>query len=229
MKSQALFLLAFFLTVAVQAQQDCSIFYPFKEGVTLEYTNYNKKGKVEGSTTSTVTTVEASGDAALAKISTVIRDEKGKEQFSGAYDVRCDNGTIIMDASNMVNPAMQQSLANMEVSIEGTELALPSTLTVGQELPDASTTIKAGSNGVTIINMTVNVTNRKVLSREELTTPAGTFNCYKITQDTDVKMMIAKTMTSIDYYAEGVGMVRSETYDKKGNLEGYTELTKFEK
>ena len=129
----------------------------------------------------------------------------------------------------MVNPAMQQSLANMEVSIEGTELALPSTLTVGQERPDASTTIKAGSNGVTIINMTVNVTNRKVLSREELTTPAGTFNCYKITQDTDVKMMIAKTMTSIDYYAEGVGMVRSETYDKKGNLEGYTELTKFEK
>lgn len=228
MKSQALLLLAFLLAVAVQAQ-DCSIFYPFKEGVTLEYTNYNKKGKVEGSTTSTVTTVEASGDAALAKINTVIRDEKGKEQFSGAYDVRCDNGTIIMDASNMVNPAMQQSLANMEVSIEGTELALPSTLTVGQELPDASTTIKAGSNGVTIINMTVNVTNRKVLSREELTTPAGTFNCYKITQDTDVKMMIAKTMTSIDYYAEGVGMVRSETYDKKGNLEGYTELTKFEK
>lgn len=195
----------------------------------MEYTSYNKKGKVESSTTSTITTVEASGSAAVASVSSSIRDDKGKEQFAGAYEVRCENGIITMDASSLISPAMQQSFASMEVSIDGDGLVLPSKLEPGQMLPDASTTIKAGSGGVNIINMTVNITNRKVLGREEITTPAGIFNCYKISQDTDVKMMIAKTMTSIDYYAEGVGVVRSETYDKKGNLEGYMELTKFEK
>ncbi|MCB0568231.1 MAG: hypothetical protein KDC66_00630 [Phaeodactylibacter sp.] len=228
MRSQALVIIAFLIS-AVAYAQDCSIFYPFKEGVSMEYTNYNKKGKVESSTANTITVVETSANGAVATITSIIRDDKGKEQFTGDYTVRCEDGVIIMDASNMISPAMQQSISGMEVSMEGKGLTLPNKLQAGQELPDASTTIKAGSNGITIINMTVNVTNRKVLGREEVTTPAGTFNCYKITQDTDVKLMVAKTITSVDYYAEGVGVVRSETYDKKGNLEGYMELTKFEK
>ena len=129
----------------------------------------------------------------------------------------------------MLNPAMQQSFANMEVSIEGEDLTIPKKLTEGQELPDASTNIKAGTGGINIVNMTVNITDRRVLGKESVTTPAGTFDCYKVTQTTDVKMMLGKEFSSIEYYAEGIGVVRSETYDKKGNLDGYMELTSFEK
>ena len=35
--------------------------------------------------------------------------------------------------------------------------------------------------------------------------------------------------SSKEWYAEGVGVVRSESYNKNGKLTGYSELTKFEK
>ena len=219
----------FFQWIALHAQSDCSMFYPFKEGVKLEYTYYDKKGKLESKSQSVIKTVKALPNGVEAVITNTIFDKKDKEQFAGEYLIRCEGGVVKMDASTMLNPAMQQSFANMEVSIEGEDLTIPKKLTEGQELPDASTNIKAGTGGINIVNMTVNITDRRVLGKESVTTPAGTFDCYKVTQTTDVKMMLGKEFSSIEYYAEGIGVVRSETYDKKGNLDGYMELTSFEK
>ena len=42
------------------------------------------------------------------------------------------------------------------------------------------------------------------------------------------KMMIRIKNKSKEWYAEDVGMVRSETYNKRGKLMGYSELTKIE-
>ncbi|MCB0585472.1 MAG: hypothetical protein KDD06_09130 [Phaeodactylibacter sp.] len=223
------FFMFFFQWIALHAQSDCSMFYPFKEGVKLEYTYYDKKGKLESKSQSVIKTVKALPNGVEAVITNTIFDKKDKEQFAGEYLIRCEGGVVKMDASTMLNPAMQQSFANMEVSIEGEDLTIPKKLTEGQELPDASTNIKAGTGGINIVNMTVNITDRRVLGKESVTTPAGTFDCYKVTQTTDVKMMLGKEFSSIEYYAEGIGVVRSETYDKKGNLDGYMELTSFEK
>lgn len=225
----AFFLLISFWGAALYAQSDCSLFYPFKEGVKLEYTYFDKKDKLESRAQSTIKVVKTLPNGVEAVIANQVFDKKDKEQLAGEYLVRCEGGVIKMDASSMLHPAMQQSFSNMEVTIEGEDLAIPQKLETGQELPDARTTIKAGSGGINIVNMTVNVTGRKVIGQETVTTPAGTFDCYKLTQTTDVKMMLGKSFTSIEYYAEGVGVVRSETYDKKGDLEGYMVLTKFEK
>lgn len=218
-----------FLGAGLYAQSDCSMFYPFKEGVSLEYTYFDKKDKLESRTQSTIKLVKALPNGVEASVTNTLFDKKDKEQFAGEYLVRCEDGVIKMDASSMLNPAMQQSFSNMEVTIEGEDFTIPRKLEVGKALPDASTNIKAGTGGINIVNMTVNITDRKVIGQETITTPAGTFDCYKLTQTTDVKMMLGKSFTSIEYYAEGVGVVRSETYDKKGELEGYMVLTKFEK
>ena len=223
------FFMFFFPWIALHAQSDCSMFYPFKEGVKLEYTYYDKKGKLESKSQSVIKTIKALPNSIKTIITNTIFDKKDKEQFAGEYLIRCEGGVVKMDASTMLNPAMQQSFANMEVSIEGEDLTIPKKLTEGQELPDASTNIKAGTGGINIVNMTVNITDRRVLGKESVTTPAGTFDCYKVTQTTDVKMMLGKEFSSIEYYAEGIGVVRSETYDKKGNLDGYMELTSIEK
>ncbi|MCO6479651.1 MAG: hypothetical protein J5I94_23650 [Phaeodactylibacter sp.] len=224
-------LVLFFLAwgAALFAQSDCSMFYPFKESVRMEYTYFDKKDKMESRTESSVKAVKQLPNGVEVVIANTVFDKKDKEQFSGEYRVRCEDGVIKMDASAMLNPAMQQSFSNMEVTIEGEELSIPKQLKVGQELPDASTNIRAGAGGINIVNMTVDITDRKVVGQETITTPAGTFDCYKLTQTTDVKMMLGKSFSSVEYYAEGVGVVRSETYDKKGNLEGYMLLTAFEK
>jgi hypothetical protein len=41
-------------------------------------------------------------------------------------------------------------------------------------------------------------------------------------------MMVRMKNNSKEWYAENVGMVRSETYNKRGKLMGYSELTKME-
>jgi len=48
-----------------------------------------------------------------------------------------------------------------------------------------------------------------------------------LTQKVSTKMMIVEG-TSTEWYSENVGMVRSESYSKKGKLLGYSELTKLD-
>ncbi|TXB62815.1 TapB family protein [Phaeodactylibacter luteus] len=220
------FLLALFAaSFSAQGQDLCNNFFPFKEGVTMEYTTYSPKGKVENIQENTISAVATSGAGLRAEVVSVLKDKKGKEQFSGTFEVLCQDNQLLMDVNSMLNPAMQQSFDGMEVTVEGDALSIPATLNVGEELPDASTTISAGTSGLTIINMTVRITNRKVEAKEKVTTAAGTFDCYKISQESEIKMMMTRKFKSVEYYADGVGVVRSESYSSNGKLETYMELT----
>lgn len=213
----------------VQAQESCSTFYTFDEGVTFEYSSYNKKGKLQGMTRSEISNIEDIENGKKAILTSTIMDKKGEEQMSGQYEVFCRNNVLQMDVSGILNPTMQEAFAGMEVTIEGNALEIPSSLEVGMALPDANTTISAGTGGLTLVNMTVTIKDRKVEGMEKITTPAGTYDCYKLSQTSEVKMMMSREYKSVDYFAEGVGMVRSEMYDKRGNLDSYMELTAYEK
>ena len=219
----------FFAWSALSAQEACSAFYTFDEGVTFQYSSYNKRGKLQGMTESTISAIEDIENGKKAVLSSTIMDKKGKEQMSGQYEVFCQDNVLKMDVSGILNPGMQEAFAGMEVTIEGTALEVPNQLEVGMELPDANTKISAGTGGLTIVNMTVTIKDRKVEGMEEITTPVGTFNCYKLSQTSDIKMMISREYKSVDYFAEGVGMVRSEMYDKRGNLDSYMELTAYKR
>lgn len=223
------FSLALLWGAALYAQPGCSMFYPFREGVALEYASYGKDDKLESRTHTVVKKVKTLPNGAEALLASTIFDKRDKEQFSGEYTVRCEGGAVKMDASSLLGPGMQQSFSNMEVAMEGEGLVIPGQLKVGQKLPDASTSIRAGTRGVNVVDMTVSVTGRKVVGQETVSTPAGTFDCYKLSQTAEVKMMISKSFTTMEFYAPGVGVVRSETYDSQGELEGYTVLTSIKK
>jgi len=75
--------------------------------------------------------------------------------------------------------------------------------------------------------MNVWITNRKVEAIEDITTPAGTFTCYKISSDVETKMMMKISIKSVEWYAKNVGTVRTESYNNNGKLTGYTLLTDF--
>jgi hypothetical protein len=131
--------------------------------------------------------------------------------------------------THMLNPAVTNVSAEMEVTVSGGGLELPSTLREGQALPDASMTMDIGSGGMKIMSMTMTMTNRKVGVRESLTTKAGTFDCYQLTYDFEIQTIFKKSFSVKEWFAKDIGMVRSETYDSKGKLEGYIELTYFSK
>ena len=195
----------------------------------MEYTTFSKKGKVESITENRVQAIEDKDGQKRAEVSTVLKDKKGKESYSGTFEVFCEDGKLLMDINSMFNPAMQQSFSGYEVTIEGDALSFPADIEVGQELPDASSKITTATGGINIASMTMDITDRKVEDKATISTDAGTYECFKIRQTSSIKMMISRSYSTVEYFAEGIGVVRSETYDQRGKLQGYMELTAFEK
>jgi|TARA_R110000744_G_scaffold23858_1_gene60312 hypothetical protein len=202
-----------------------------EEGTSFQYTMTNKKGKTEGVTDYTITNVENSGGVTTATMNMKFTDEKGKEIMVSDYKISCAGGAVKIDYNSLVPSNMMKQYTDMgvEMDISGTDIELPNNLSVGQDLADANVAMTIKMTGM---KMTVKVDqiNRKVEKKESITSPAGTFECFVLTQDNISETMGAKqTMQSKLWLAEGVGMVKQETYNKKGELMNKSELTSFKK
>ena len=218
-------------SIMVQAQCE-NAYFPMKDGVTFEQTSYNAKDKKEGKV---ISTISATTNTQLV-VQNKIYDKKDELITEGDYEVFCEDGKVKMDFEQFIPDELLSSYQNMEVNIEGDFLEFPNNLSVGQNLPDANGTItivmaEGAMNMKTTITLTF--TNRKVELQESITTPAGTFETFKVSQTTISAMEIMgmsreTTFSSASWIAEGVGAVRSENYDKKGKLAGYQVLTSFE-
>ena len=108
----------------------------------------------------------------------------------------------------------------MEMQVEGGSMEMPAIMKAGDILKNGDMKISFASGGMYIMNMTFNISNRKVDAVENITTPAGTFECYKITYDIATKMMVNVKTKGIEWYSKGVGLVKSESYSNDGKLLG---------
>lgn len=220
----------------VWAQECDDHFYRMEEGSVFHLTNYDKKDKVTGKQENTVTRVTNADEGLTATIHTKILDRKDKLLTEGEFEVICEGDRIKIDLDQMLQSMEQiKSMENMDTEIETDYIMLPSDLEVGQELPDSQATIrvKMGSGNANMMSNDIAIKNRKVAAKEEVTTPAGTFECYKITYDTDINMKVMgmnrnSTFSGAEWFARNIGMIKSESYDKKGNLESYMLLTALE-
>ena len=230
MKKASLVFVTLFVFNQVFAQDCSQSFYAMKEGTKIMMTNFSDKGKATSTNESLIKSIKADGANYEATIEATVKNDKGKTLAEGkTFTVKCENGTIKMDISSMMMADFAVQMKSMEVSISGNGIEIPATLTEGLTLSDGSTEMKMGSNGMTFMTMKFDVKNRKVEKIESITTPAGTFDCFKITYDMEAKIMFKRSVKVVQWFAKGVGLVKSETYNQKGELEGYTELTKFEK
>ncbi len=215
------------MAATAYAQSDCSAFFPMGKGSTWELTHFNKKGAVTSVSSQEVSSAEQVESVWEAQVRQKLSDDQGKLLNESSFVVKCQDGTVFFELIDMLSPEMKEGLGSLEMTLTGESLALPSRLSVGQALPDARTEIKAGPGGVTIMTLRFDITDRKVEAKETVAVAAGKFDCYKITYTLTTRTIVTKTFTSAVWYSEKVGMVKSETYDKKGNLESRTELSKF--
>ena len=214
-------------TSGLFGQSNCSRFYPMEEGTSFEYTSYNKKGKTEGKSSYKVTAVENQGDTTVASMDIAFEDQKGKNVYDTNYSFSCTGNSVTIDYESLVPQQMLEQYKDMEMEITGTDIELPNDLGVGQELEDANVTLQMNMGGISM-KTTVDMINRKVEKQERITTPAGTFDCFVIYSDNQSKVMMAKSnFPSRVWLAEGVGMVKQETYKKNGDLMNSMELTMF--
>jgi hypothetical protein len=225
---KTLILLSFsFFSLTLFSQNDCVGYAMSKEGASMEMTSYNKKGKATGIVYTEVLDVESEGKETKITIKSILYDENKKElknRMKGNTELICSPDGIKIDISKIyLQEGQEKMFEDMEARIEGEFLNIPTNLTVGQTLPDGNVTIHIEKLGM---KNTIKVFNRKVEARENITTPAGTFDCFKISEDVEVNFMFTFKTKSVSWVAKNIGTIKSESY-RKDELSGSTLLTKL--
>lgn len=218
--------LLFFISVAA-AGQDCIFYYPETEGVELVYQHYDKKGNPSSKTSQKVTVYKQTATGAEAEIAVKSFDEKGKLLSENALEVKCEDGIFYFDMSGYLNQEMMSAYESMEIQVKTDNLEMPSKLNVGEKLKDGSITIDISTNGMKLMTMEVLISDRNVLEEDDVSTPAGTFKCFKITQTITTKMGMQMIVKSTEWLSPGTGMIKSESYSGSDKFMGKSELIKI--
>jgi len=214
-----------------QAQDNCSQYYPMQEGASFSYNMYGKKDKLDGTSTYKVMEVTTASGETKAALNVSFQGGKKGETFEMDYNFTCTGDGIRIDFNSLLPTEMMNQYGDMDVEMDvtGTDIELPNNLSVGQELADADVNVAMNISGMKM-NIEAKTTNRKVIAKESVTTPAGTFECVVLTSDISSKAMFAKVNLSDKLWlAKGVGIVKQETYNKKGKLDSRMELVSFSK
>ncbi len=220
-------LLLIFVIAFVQLgfAQDCTSFFPQEEGTELLLKSYNKRDKLESIVRQTLVAKKSEGGAMAYEVHQETSDDKDELLMENDYVFRCEDGRFIIDMKTVMPDEQLQAYEGMEMDIETESIDIPANAAPGEELKDGYISIKVQTGSPVTINMKVSIENRKIEAVEKVTTPAGTFECLKISQKliSDVEFVSVST-NNVIWYAENIGTVRSETYKDNGKLIGYQVL-----
>ena len=218
----------FFLCSTAISQETCEGYLPFEEGLSFEQTHYDARGMVTTVSRSTIGKIQSTGDRLTAVVQTRLYDEKTQAIGQNSYEISCENGIFWMHANNLLNPCMLEAYQSMDISWSGEGLPFPATLTVEEQLSDGHTVLEVASSGLAIATLNYSIEDRRVEAKEKVTTPAGTFACFKIRETVHYQAMFrTRTYTTVGWFAHKVGLVKQETYDHKGDLVSRMEMTEL--
>ena len=162
----------------------------------------------------------------LIQIEVSVYSKEGKKDFTTEYNAECHEDGFYIDMLRFFDQTKLVSQKEMDMEIEGDYLSFPKQMNEGDDLQDGEVSIHISYNGKVHGTMTMEITDRKVLGKEKITTPAGTFDCYKISHTYHSYFGNSRADgTSIDWFAKNIGTVKSEFYNTAGTLISYTELT----
>jgi hypothetical protein len=227
---KALFVFAaLFLSAAVLKSEE--IFFPTKVGTILVYKTFDKKDKETSTLKYTIKNSKISGNDMDITYQCESYDAKQKLIYKEDITIHKKGDKLYFDMSNFINKAALQKNGEIspEIIITGNNMEMPSNPKEGDLLPDANVTM-AMSMGFMTMKMSATVANRKVEAIENITVKGGTFKCYKFSSDvTSTVMGLKMSSKNMEWYSKGIGVVRSESYDKNGKLQSHMELIEVQK
>lgn len=215
------------LAVLPLAGESLAPYFCDKEGATLEYTRTTVDGDVKWYHTMRIGAMVSTPDSTTVEYSSHILTRKYKPYYGESpaeLKAVIKGGSVILNVAESVAAVFRTIFSeNTRITSTGGESALPVDMSPGDTLPDVFSSVKA--MGMT---MRINVTERKVLRYERITTPAGEFDCIVVRERKVEKGMGRNRHTVADtWYARGVGMVRHDTHDKNLKLQTSEILTKI--
>ena len=226
----------------VMVSGNCDEYIWFKPGASMSFKTTSGSGKKQ-EVNNSIMVVKKVYNKNGKKISEVnVSADEGIDM-----DIRylCSGKNLYVDMGAAMKQAMMKAgqdnpqgnavLEDMEMGFGEGFMDIPKNMYPGQKLNDVNFTMKTKSSGMEMI-ITTNLTERKVGAKEKITTPAGTFECMPVTgvRKSGMRVMgmnknMGKPTTETIWYAPGIGMVKSESYDAKGKLETSQVLTEFKR
>lgn len=231
MKTFVILLWVSVVTLTAGRAQDC-LGVTFKSGMNYELSTFNAKDKPTGKIVYQVKDVRRQGNSTVMDITAQFQDEKGKQQTPYTIHYTCTGDELVADMSGMMQSMQNSAMKDTEMRLKTNKLVYPGKLSVGQKLADGQMEAEMLNNGSTMMTMNMTMSNRQVEGKDAITTPAGTFDTYKVTSNMNFenRMMgipIRGTMRMVSYRAANqLFDVKSETYNKNGKLMGYSLLSK---
>lgn len=208
--------------------QPCEGYFPINKGSIMETTTFTEKGKPQTVSTITIQDIVKTADGVKLSLHADIVDEKGKPVSSADYDAKCSNGSFSINMKSMLTPEQLKSFKDMTVTIDADDIVYPLDFTIGEILKDAHLKMNVSMNNMNLPGTTIDITNRKIEGKETIATPAGSFECIKISSTIKIKNIIGYEMQSVEWISKGNGVVRTESY-KGDKMKGYSLLTKLSK
>lgn len=214
------------------ARAQCNAFFPMKEKVKFQYDHFDKKEKLSLRTTQTLKDIKGSGNSMTAiMVQEMIDVKKDKIIATTESEWTCENGTLHFEINqmSMENAPQSNPASGMTMDVTGDKMDIPSDFEVGQKMKDLTYNVKMTMSGMNLMNRTFKITDRKVDAKEQVTTPAGTFDCYKVSYKTTSAGGIGSgTVKSVTWFAKNVGMVKTESFTDRDKLMNRQVLSKIE-
>lgn len=181
-----------------------------KAGTELVYQTLDPKGNETGQSITTIDAVSGSdGNYTITQTTTVY---SGGQAITKPVPV---TATVVNGDCSVVLGGGLALDVNSDVPL------LPARLAVGLDLGTGNLILNVSG-----MKMTQSITSNKCVAREEITTTAGTFDCYVVEQSYTAKLGPIKVNGSTKtYYSRGIGMVKQQSLDKRGKVTSEQVLT----
>lgn len=220
-------LVALVVAPAAMAGNPQDAYFCTREGAVLHYVRTSADdGSLRWNHIMTIDSVKGDGPMEIS-YNSLFTKPGGRRMYAGPVALKVSvttSGDVHMDVAQAVASVFSNLLGAVKIRSAGAVTVLPASMAPGDVLPDASGAVKAGPASIK-----VEVTDRKVLRLETLTTPAGTFDCIVVQEHKVEKGTFRNRVTTArTWYARGVGMVRHDTYDRNMELETTEVLARLE-
>lgn len=204
-------------------------------GTVIEYNYLDKKEKETSASRMELLSKENNAEGEVFNIKATLPTDG--DPVTMTYRLIFTGDGIKPDKNFLFNTSMLEQLGSQAtITFTGEIPVLPDNLSVGQDLPlyDIVMTVDLTGGGAPVsvkTTTTSKMTSRKVLRKESVTVPAGTFEAFVLHEEVTAQAAIMGIKTSAQsttdsWIVPGLGFVKQINYDKKGKVTSGLVLSK---
>lgn len=217
---QKIFFTCVLFLYSVYAFSQCeAVLKTYPEGTSYQVVTYNAKNEAVETTNYTVQEIRKEDDRIIVMMQYNTLNKKGKEIDKGNRSIIVSGGNYLINLSSVIPGYKSDAAQYIQYSCNPK---------AGEDIPAFSkvTTYTQDNMGqISSISNKVGLEDGKYAGGEEVTTPAGTFSCIKLSYKIRLDMQDFAYTEFID--AATGRTIKTERIGKKGEIESYSLLTSF--